>query len=122
MKTLFYMLTGLAFVGLGFWAYQENYATQAQLKEVRTLNRAIGEAHARINTLNAEWAYLNRPDRLRDLANLNIDRLGLVPLMPESFGGIDDVAMPLPDYIPLIDPTQVSSDGADAGLTGEEPL
>jgi hypothetical protein len=122
MRSLLYVLTGLGFLGLGFWAYQENYATQAQLKEVRELNRQIGEAHARINMLNAEWAYLNRPDRLRDLVNLNFERLALVPLMAEAFASVDQVAMPLPDYIPLIDPTEISSDGALSALNGEEPL
>lgn len=122
MKGLLYVLTGVSFLGLGFWAYQENYRTQAALREVRDLNRAIGAAHARINVLNAEWAYLNRPDRLRDLVNLNFERLALVPLMPEAFASVDQVAMPLPDFIPMIDPTQISSDGLALLLNGEEPL
>lgn len=121
MRGLLTVIAGLAFLGLGFWAYQENYRTQAALREVRELNRAIGSAHARLNVLNAEWAYLNRPDRLRDLVNLNVARLGLVPMLPEAFAAIDQIAEPLPDYIPLIDPMNVSSDGA-AALNGEEPL
>lgn len=120
MRGFLYVLAGFGFLGLGFWAYQENYATQAALREVRDLNRAIGAAHARINMLNAEWAYLNRPDRLRDLVNLNVQRLALVPLMPEAFAGVDRVPMAPEEYIPLLDPTQISSDGALA--PGEEPL
>ena len=91
MRGLLYLMSALMVVGLGFWAYNENYATQDSIREVRDLNRQIGEAHARIRMLNAEWAYLNRPDRLRDLADLNFDRLGLLPLMPDGFGRVDQV-------------------------------
>lgn len=120
MRGLFYGLAGVTFLGLGFWAYQENYATQAALAEVRDLNRQIGAAHARIGMLNAEWAYLNRPDRLRELVNLNFERLALVPLMPEAFGSVDRIPAAPEEYVPLLDPMQVSSDNAYAN--GEEPL
>lgn len=94
MRTMFYILTAMAVVGLAFWAYRENYATQGALAETRELRRDIRAAHARLSVLKAEWAYLNRPDRLLDLANINFDRLGLLPLRPEQFGNVDQVAYP----------------------------
>lgn len=118
MKGFLNVLAALVVMGLAFWAYRENYATQAALREVRNLHAQIGAAHARINMLNAEWAYLNRPDRLRDLADLNFDRLGLLPLRPEAFGKVDQVAYPPAPMLPFTNSISLSSDGAD----GIEPL
>ncbi|MEO9653335.1 MAG: cell division protein FtsL [Roseobacter sp.] len=98
MRTLLYILTTVSVVALAFWAYRENYATQGALAETRELRREIRGAHARLSVLRAEWAYLNRPDRLQDLAQINFDRLGLLPLRPEQFGHVDQVAYP-PDPI-----------------------
>jgi hypothetical protein len=94
MKSLLYAVTALAVFGLAFWAYRENYATQQVLKETRQLQRDIGAAQVRLGVLKAEWAYLNRPDRLIGLAELNFDRLGLLPLRPDQFGRVDEVAYP----------------------------
>ncbi|MDW3222366.1 MAG: cell division protein FtsL [Paracoccaceae bacterium] len=94
MRTVFYILTTLAVIGLAFWAYRENYATQAALSEARKLRQDIRNAHDRLAVLRAEWAYLNRPDRLRDLAEINFDRLGLLELHPDQFGFVDQVAYP----------------------------
>ncbi|MQQ07637.1 cell division protein FtsL [Epibacterium sp. SM1979] len=94
MRTLLYMATALSVLGLAFWAYQENYATQQALKDTRSLQRQIGAAQARLTVLRAEWAYLNRPNRLRELAELNFDRLGLLPLRPDQFGRVDEIAYP----------------------------
>ncbi|WP_227271432.1 cell division protein FtsL [Roseobacter weihaiensis] len=104
MRTFLYILTTLGVIGLAFWAYRENYATQGALAETRELRRDILDAHERLSKLRAEWAYLNRPDRLRDLANINFDRLGLLPLRPEQFGHVDQVAYP-PD--PVVDITDI---------------
>lgn len=82
-------------MGLAFWAYNENYQTQRALNEVETLQHQIGELMETRSVLRAEWAYLNRPDRLRDLASLNFDRLGLMPLRPEQFGRVDQIAYPV---------------------------
>ncbi|ABG32862.1 cell division protein FtsL [Roseobacter denitrificans] len=100
MRTFLFIVTTLGVIALAFWAYRENYATQAALAETRELRQDIRAAHERLSMLKAEWAYLNRPDRLRDLAEINFDRLGLLPLRPEQFGHVDQVAYP-PD--PLIE-------------------
>lgn len=94
MKPILYVSTALAVMGLAMWAYQENYRTQSALSEVEDLNRQIGDLRQAMGVLRAEWAYLNRPDRLRDLALLNYDRLGLVPLSPDQFARVDQIAYP----------------------------
>jgi hypothetical protein len=119
MRGIIYVLTALAVIGLGFWAYHENYATQASVRDVRDLHARIGAGHERLNILQAEWAYLNRPDRLRDLVEINFDRLGLLPLMPDGFGRVDQVSYPPAPLLPITDPVEVSSDGA---ASTEEPL
>ncbi len=113
MKAFLHILAATAMLALGFWAYQENYKTQAALREVRDLHAQIGTAHSRLNMLNAEWAYLNRPDRLRDLVEINFDRLGLLPLMPEAFGKVDAVAYPPSPLMPLTNSVTLSADGTE---------
>lgn len=112
MRSIFYIISGLMVMGLAYWAYHENYETQASLGDVRSLHRQIGAAHERLNILEAEWAYLNRPDRLRDLAELNFDRLGLLPLMPDAFGRIEQVAYPTEIVFDISNSIEVSSDNA----------
>jgi len=112
MRSFLYIFSGLLVIGLAFWAYNENYTTQASLSEVRDLHREIGVAHARLNVLEAEWAYLNRPDRLRDLAELNFERLGLLPLMPDAFGRIEQIAYPSGLVLDISNSVEVSSDNA----------
>lgn len=94
MRSLLYALTVLSVIGLAFWAYRENYTTQEALGETEQLQRQLGEARNRLAVLRAEWAYLNRPDRLRDLADLNFERLQLLPLRPDQFGRIEQVSYP----------------------------
>ena len=81
-------------IGLAFWAYRENYATQQVLTETQTLQREIGEAQERLSVLRAEWAYLNRPDRLRELARSILTGWGCCRLRPDQFGRVDEVSYP----------------------------
>ena len=114
MRPVFYVATFIAVMALAFWAYRENYATQRALREVTDLQTEITTLREAVSIQNAEWAYLNRPDRLRDLAALNYDRLGLLPLEPEQFGQVDQTAYP-PSSFPaaisaVTDPVDVSGD------------
>lgn len=98
MRSLFYIFSALAVIGLAYWAYFENYRTQAAISHAERLEGQISTARQRLRVLNAEWAYLNRPSRLRELAEINFDRLGLMPLESQQFGRIDEV-----DYPPEVD-------------------
>lgn len=109
MRGVLYVLAALGVMGMAFWAYQENYKTQEAIKEVRQLHAQIGASHERLGMLRAEWAYLNRPDRLSDLAELNFDRLGLLPLMSDAFRDVDDIIYPLPDILPILVPIDINS-------------
>lgn len=99
MRNLMYVLTVMAVIGLGFWAYRENYRTKAELDDVHRLQSELAILRESLGVLHAEWAYLNRPDRLRELADINFDRLQLLPLVPEQFGAVDQVAYPAPDVV-----------------------
>lgn len=112
MRSILYVTSALVVIGLAFWAYTENYRTQAAISQVRTLHADIGAAHERLAVLRAEWAYLNRPDRLRDLAELNFERLGLLPIMPDSFGRIERIAFPPLPLPAITEPIELSSDNA----------
>ena len=96
MRTLFYALSIAAVVGMAFWAYGEGYETRQTEREVARLEREIGARHQELSMLRAEWAYLNRPDRLHELAEMNFDSLGLIPLAPDHFALADQVGYPPP--------------------------
>lgn len=107
MRSFFYVMTALSVIGLAFWAYHENYETQEALSKAEKLQREISQARQRLRILNAEWAYLNRPDRLRDLAEINFDKLGLLPLQPYQFGKVDQVSYPPKELLPITNPVDV---------------
>jgi hypothetical protein len=109
MRVILYIVVSLGVIGLAFWAYRENYATQHALSEADTLHAGIRDAHSRLAVLKAEWAYQNRPDRLRDLAELNFERLGLLPLHPDQFGQVDEVAFPRKPLLPITNSVEVST-------------
>ena len=116
MRTLLSIFIVCTVVGLAYWAYQENIKTQNALTHTEELQHDIGSARARLSVLRAEWSYLNRPDRLADLVNLNYSRLHLTPLQAENFGAIDTIEFPYDNAFPLgdlSDLVEVANRGAD---------
>ena len=96
MRALLYVMTVAAVMGLAFWAYRENYRTQAAIDEMNGIQNEIGGLREQLGVLRAEWAYLNRPERLRELVNLNFDKLRLVPFGADQFVDVGQVAFPPP--------------------------
>ncbi len=89
-------------VGLAFWAYRENYRTQDAISEVSHLKREIKRQEQTLAILKAEWGYLNRPERLRALADKYDEQLQLIGFTPDQFGKIDQVSFPLRPKPPAI--------------------
>ncbi len=116
MRSIFYTLSALSIIALAYWAYNENYATQSAMQRVDDLQKQIGEQREKLNVLKAEWAYLNRPDRLRDLVDMNFDSLGLMPLSSSHFGIADQVSFPRVDPSDVTGPVDISAkfDGPQA--------
>lgn len=117
MRPVLYILSFLGLIALGFWAYRENYATQSVLKEVEGLRGEIAALHEALAVQRADWAYLNRPDRLRQLVDANFDRLGLMPMDPSQFGTAATVAYPRAN-LPKIDFT-TTVQGTITGAEGQ---
>lgn len=102
MRSLLYFVTTLAVIALASWAYRETHLTQQAISQQRALEREIVRLTEALRIQRAEWAYLNRPDRLRELVDMNFDRLPLVPMTGAHFGEIGQVAYPLPPVQNLI--------------------
>ena len=98
MRILIFLGSLLAVVGMAYWAYQQNFETQQAQKRVRSLHQEIAATREALAIQRAEWSHLNRPDRLRDLVDLNFDELQLLPMAPDSFGSIAEVPKPLPQF------------------------
>ena len=65
------------FAALAMGLYLVKYSVQNIQREVATMKEEVAREKESLHLLNAEWAYLNRPERLRKLADRH---LALVPL------------------------------------------
>ena len=100
MRSLTYLACVLAVMALAFWAYRENYRTQAAISEMSRVQREMAGLREDLGVLRAEWAYQNRPERLRQLVDLNFDRLQLVPVETGQSMGLGHIDYPKPPAPP----------------------
>lgn len=115
MRSVLYLACVLVVMGLAFWAYRENYRTQAAISDMTQVQREIGGLREDLGVLRAEWAYLNRPERLRELVDLNFDKLKLVPVEAGQTVDLGHVDYPKPP------PPPESDTDPDAAPQEEQP-
>ena len=118
MRPVLYVLSFLAVMALGFWAYRENYQTQATVKEMAAVQDDIASLRESLAIQRAEWAYQNRPDPLRALVVANFDKLNLLPMEPAQFGTPTEIAYPPPPAVLETAPDGLSID-APVAISGE---
>ena len=98
---------------LGLWAYKINYDSRAADYRVKELNKAIMSAKKEVKILNAEWAHLNSPNRLRKLVEYYFSELRLTPINPDDFISFSEISMGQSSE-------SVPTEFADKRLTGIE--
>ena len=96
---------------LGLWAYKINYESRAAYQRVKNLEESILSLNKEVKILNAEWAHLNRPERLRKLVEYFFLELRLNPINPDDFIAFSEI------YIGQIS-GNVPTTLADKRLTG----
>ena len=93
-STLLWLLAAIL-VGCGL--YQLKYEVQGKEEQLARLNRQIQSEQEAIHVLHAEWAFLNRPDRLADLSNRHLE---LTPVAPAQFSRI--ASIPERSLVPVV--------------------
>ena len=97
LSTVFSLgLAGIA----GFWLFQTSQNVQQAEHQLRGLKAQLSKEQEAMRVLEAEWDYLNRPDRLEELAR---QYLKMQPIDPAFLVRDGDV---LPDHVPMIVPTR----------------
>ncbi len=79
--------------GLVLGLFQIKLAVQDLEERLATLDRALLESETAIHVLRAEWAYLNRPERLARLAARHLD---LEPLAADQIVAVERLPAPRP--------------------------
>ncbi len=86
MKRWVLVFGGVACAILAVWAYTTAGKTRMALSELRMIENEIAKEREHIEILRAEWAILNRPERLRFLVEQNASMLSLRQIHAENYG------------------------------------
>lgn len=89
-----YMLVFMMTVASGAALMVVSHKVQRAEVEISRLEGLVSQEHETIRLLEAEWAYLNNPQRLDEIAT---QYLGLVPALPESLASDFSVLQPVPE-------------------------
>ena len=100
----------------GLALYQAKHRAQLLDREIVRTLRATAQAEERVAALRAEWALLNEPERLAELAERH---LGLRALAPHQFVAVGEIAARLPAPLP---PDAPAPPMTDPDASGAEEL
>ena len=81
----------VSLIAFAVWSYNVNFDAQAAEGRVASLAQEIEAEKEKIAVLKAEWAYLNRPERLRRLSEAHFETLRLVAVRLDHFGDPGDL-------------------------------
>lgn len=91
----------IAAAGAGLYLYQVKHSVSMLDRELREVNRQTEVVRERTQILRAEWALLNEPDRLRQVAQRH---LALEPMAPAQFIREAELERRLPNARPFAGP------------------
>ena len=96
MRLIFYSLSLILVMSLAYLANLESVKTKATMYGAKLLRTEVDELKEELKFLNAEWALLNRPDRLTDLVKWHYRELKLIPISIKNFKSIKSVELSKP--------------------------
>lgn len=117
----------LAAVGLAIGAaatlYQVKYEVRLLEREARELHRNVARERQSIQVLEAEWAFLNQPSRIQDLAERYLD---LKPLKPSQISTVERLPLrpvnPAPEGEGASDPLMAAATPAPVKPAAAKPV
>lgn len=113
------LVTLCAAAGAGLYLYQVKHSVSELDRQLRDINRRTEQARERTQVLRAEWALLNEPDRLRQVAQRY---LPLDAMTPTQFVRLSEMERRLPAARQfagppsLFAPTEPPGDGSAAPM------
>lgn len=84
------VITLLLLLGVSYGLYQLKYQVEGLQDRATALNRQIAEDQRAIKVLQAEWAYLTRPQRLQRLSD---QFLHLEPVAVHQIAAMDELRL-----------------------------
>ncbi|MGZ9109064.1 MAG: cell division protein FtsL [Micavibrio sp.] len=110
--------------GAGFILFQTSQNVQQAERDLRNVQTALAKEQDAMRVLETEWDYLNRPDRLEDLArqHLKMEASSPAALVGDS-GDLPDAGVPVvPLHKPAlkIQPAVMKAENSDHSVPANE--
>ena len=88
MKIFLYIIGSILIFFVASWSYSINYETRKNIEITKNLKMQIIDNNEHYEILKAEWAYLNRPERLEKLVEKYFNFLRLMPISSINYSDI----------------------------------